>query len=118
MANMKGANKIMAWGRSLGGHISRILNALKYAFPKGQPCVERCETECNIDVEFRADGERFTLVVADNGVDVPPGLDWTKTLSLGVQLSDVLICHQLGGWVEWTPKPERLSRSPSPNEEV
>jgi two-component sensor histidine kinase len=106
----------MDWGCSLGGHTSRtLMNALKYAFPNGQPCIERGETECNIDVEFRADGERFTPAVPDNGVDLPPGLDWTKTPSLGMQLISVLIRHRLGGGSKWTLMPERLSRSPSPN---
>jgi PAS domain S-box-containing protein len=77
-----------------------LTNALKYAFPDGQPRTGRDETECKINVEFRAEGERFTLVVADNGVGLPPDLDWTTTPSLGLQLINVLACHQLGGQVE------------------
>ena len=77
-----------------------LTNALKYAFPNGQPRTERGETECSIGVEFRADGERFTLLVADNGVGLPPGLDWTTTPSLGMQLINVLARHQLGGQVD------------------
>jgi PAS domain S-box-containing protein len=79
-----------------------LTNAMKYAFPArdGQPSTERGESECKVVVEFRADGERFTLVVADNGVGLPPGLDWTKPSSLGLQLIDVLTRHQLGGQVE------------------
>ncbi len=79
-----------------------LTNALKYAFPAGggQPRAERGETECKIGVEFRADGERLTLVVADNGVGLPPGLDWARPSSLGLQLINVLVRHQLGGQVE------------------
>jgi PAS domain S-box-containing protein len=77
-----------------------LTNALKYAFPNAQPVVERGETECKIRVEFRAEGNRFTLVVADNGVGLPPGVDWSTTKSLGMQLINVLACHQLGGQVE------------------
>jgi PAS domain S-box-containing protein len=77
-----------------------LTNAVKYAFPDGQPRTERGEAECKIDVQFRADGERFTLVVADNGIGLPPGLDWTATPSLGLQLINVLARHQLGGQVE------------------
>jgi two-component sensor histidine kinase len=77
-----------------------LTNALKYAFPNGRPPVERGETECKIDVEFRAEGERFTLAVADNGVGLPPGLDWTTAPSLGLQLINALARHQLGGQVE------------------
>jgi two-component sensor histidine kinase/PAS domain-containing protein len=77
-----------------------LTNAMKYAFPNARPIVERGETECKIHVEFRAEGNRFTLVVADNGVGLPPGLDWRTTKSLGMQLISVLACHQLGGQVE------------------
>jgi PAS domain S-box-containing protein len=77
-----------------------LTNAMKYAFPNARPVVERGETECRIRVEFRAEGNRFTLVVADNGVGLPPGLDWSTTKSLGLQLVNVLARHQLGGQVE------------------
>jgi PAS domain S-box-containing protein len=77
-----------------------LTNALKYAFPNAQPVVERGEAECKIRVEFRAEGDQFTLVVADNGVGLPPELDWSTTKSLGLQLINVLACHQLGGQVE------------------
>jgi PAS domain S-box-containing protein len=81
--------------------VSELLtNALKYAFPGGQPRVERGETECRINVAFRAEGERFTLLVADNGIGLPPGLDWSANKTLGMQLINVLARHQLGGEVE------------------
>jgi PAS domain S-box-containing protein len=77
-----------------------LTNALKYAFPNAQPVAERGETECKIRVEFWAKGNRFTLIVADNGVGLPPGLDWQTTKSLGLQLINILACHQLGGQIE------------------
>jgi PAS domain S-box-containing protein len=77
-----------------------LTNALKYAFPDGHPCVERGETECQVWVEFRADQDEFRLVVGDNGVGLPPGLDWTTTKSLGLQLIDILVHHQLEGEIE------------------
>ena len=77
-----------------------VTNALKYAFPGGQPRAERGETECRISITFRAEGERFTLLVADNGVGLPPGLDWSATRTLGLQLVNILARHQLGGQVE------------------
>lgn len=73
---------------------------MKYAFPGGRPRTEGGETECRIDVELWPDGKRFTLVVADNGVGLPPGLDWTTTPSLGLQLINVLARHQLAAHVE------------------
>jgi PAS domain S-box-containing protein len=77
-----------------------LTNALKYAFPNAQPVAERGETECKIRVEFWAKGNRFTLIVADNGVGLPPGLDWQTTKSLGLQLINILARHQLGGQIE------------------
>ncbi len=81
--------------------VSELLtNALKYAFPGGQPRAERGETECRISVAFRAEGERFSLQVADNGVGLPPELKWDATRTLGLQLINILARHQLGGQVE------------------
>jgi PAS domain S-box-containing protein len=77
-----------------------LTNALKYAFPGNHPCMERGETECEIWVDFRADGEQLTLVVGDNGVGLPPGTDRHTTNSLGLQLITVLAEYQLGGRVE------------------
>ncbi len=77
-----------------------LTNALKYAFPGNHPCMERGETECKIWVDFRADGEHFTLVVGDNGVGLSPGTDKNTTNSLGLQLITVLAEYQLGGQVE------------------
>ncbi len=81
--------------------VSELLtNALKYAFPGGQPRAERGETECAISVTSRAEGDQFTLIVADNGVGLPPELDWSATRTLGLQLVNILARHQLGGQVE------------------
>jgi PAS domain S-box-containing protein len=77
-----------------------LTNALKYAFPDSHPCVERGEMECQVCVEFRAGQDGFTLVVGDNGVGLPPGMDWTATKSLGLQLIGILVHHQLEGQIE------------------
>jgi PAS domain S-box-containing protein len=77
-----------------------LTNALKYAFPGSQPRAERGETECRITVAFRADGDRLALLVADNGVGLPPGLDWSAAKTLGLPLINILARHQLGGQVE------------------
>jgi PAS domain S-box-containing protein len=77
-----------------------LTNALKYAFPGSQPRAERGETECRITVAFQADRDRFTLLVADNGVGLPPGLDWSAAKTLGLTLINILARHQLGGQVE------------------
>jgi PAS domain S-box-containing protein len=77
-----------------------LTNALKYAFPGNHPCMERGETECEIWVDFRADGEHLTLIVGDNGIGLPPGFDRNTTSSLGLQLINILAEYQLGGQVE------------------
>ena len=80
--------------------VSELLtNALKYAFPAGAPCAEQ-GTDCIISVESRVDGDQITLIVSDNGVGLPPGVDWSTTRTLGLQLVNILARHQLGGQVE------------------
>ncbi len=81
--------------------VSELLtNALKYAFPAGRPRVECGDTDCTISVTSRVDGDKITLVVTDNGIGLPAGIDWTTTKTLGLQLVNILACHQLGGQVE------------------
>jgi PAS domain S-box-containing protein len=81
--------------------VSELLtNALKYAFPGGRPITTRGETDCTVSVVSRVEEDRITLVVADNGVGLPDGIDWATTKTLGLQLINVLACHQLGGQVE------------------
>jgi two-component sensor histidine kinase len=77
-----------------------LTNALKYAFPGGEPRRERGETECEIGVDFYADADRYALVVRDNGVGLPLGVDWGTVKTLGLQLINILAHHQLGGQVE------------------
>ncbi len=81
--------------------VSELLtNALKYAFPGGEPRTERGETECTISVASHIKEDLITLVVADNGVGLPAGVDWATTKTLGLQLINILARHQLGGQVE------------------
>jgi PAS domain S-box-containing protein len=81
--------------------VSELLtNALKYAFPGGRPYPERGETDCTISVASRVEGHQITLAVSDNGVGLPAGVDWATTKTLGLQLVNILACHQLGGQVE------------------
>ena len=65
---------------------------LKYAFKDGR--------EGEIHIELRSDRDRqVTLIVADNGVGFPEGLDFRHTESLGMQLVNTLT-NQLDGTVE------------------
>ena len=66
-----------------------VSNSLKHAFPAGK--------EGEIRIELRADnGNGLTLIVSDNGVGFPKGLDFRRTESFGLQV----VCtftDQLGG---------------------
>jgi len=72
-----------------------VTNALKYAFPGSRPCHGR--DRCLITVDMREKNGVYTLIVADNGVGLPPEFDWTHTQTLGMLLIRMLGQHQLGG---------------------
>jgi two-component sensor histidine kinase/PAS domain-containing protein len=68
-----------------------VSNSLKYAFPggrAGEVCVSLSQS----------DG-RYILVICDDGVGLPPGLDFRNTASLGLQLVNTLV-SQLEGTIE------------------
>jgi PAS domain S-box-containing protein len=75
-----------------------VTNAFKYAFPEGQPCIGTLRCEIAVTAEW--DGATYTLTVADNGVGLPAGLDWTKTKTLGLLLVKMLGQNQLQGKIE------------------
>src|SRR5262249_17986595 len=69
-----------------------VSNALKHAFPD--------ERAGRVRVELRPlGGHRLVLVVGDDGVGLPPGLDLARVDSLGLQLVQDL-ADQLHGTVE------------------
>lgn len=70
-------------------------NAMKHAFPKGQPSPG--QEECRLLVSMRQEDGVCTLCVADNGVGLPPDYDWTNAATLGMVLIRMLGRHQLGG---------------------
>jgi two-component sensor histidine kinase/DNA-binding NarL/FixJ family response regulator len=66
-----------------------VSNAIKHAFPNGR--------SGEIAISLRADdGGGLILTVADNGVGLPPGLDFRNTETLGLQLVN-LLTKQLRG---------------------
>jgi two-component sensor histidine kinase len=71
-----------------------LTNALKYSFPGGS------KDGAEVQVEFRAEAATYTLVVSDNGVGLPPGLDWRKARTMGLRLVSFWATHQLGGKLE------------------
>ncbi|MGA9140199.1 MAG: PAS domain S-box protein [Methanocella sp.] len=65
-----------------------VSNALKYAFPGGRTG--------NITVSMHREGGEYTLAVGDNGIGLPPHVDYRNTSSLGLQLVNLLV-NQLDG---------------------
>jgi two-component sensor histidine kinase len=72
-----------------------VTNALKYAFPEQLSCSGGYQGKITVNAEW--DGLAVTLVVADNGVGLPTGLDWTKTNTTGFLLVRMLGEHRLHG---------------------
>ncbi len=69
-----------------------VSNSMKYAFP------DHDEGEITISLVQKEDGT-IKLIIADNGVGLPEGLDWRKPDTLGLHLVQVLVEHQLDGSV-------------------
>ncbi|HOP41374.1 MAG TPA: ATP-binding protein, partial [Geobacteraceae bacterium] len=83
-----GIERAIPWGLIVNELVS---NALKHAFPdnrSGEISIRIC-----LD-----DDDWITLIVADTGVGMPPGLDFKKTGTLGLQLVNILTL-QLNGHI-------------------
>jgi len=78
-----------------------VTNALKYAFP---PSRDAEAAPCHITATLEWDGTHYTLTVSDNGVGLPPGMDWQSQETLGLQLVHLLGEGQLHGQVAFTNK--------------
>jgi two-component sensor histidine kinase len=72
-----------------------VSNALKHAFPDGR--------QGRVRIVLRANGGQMMLLVEDDGIGLPKGLDYQSTPSLGLQLVNSLI-SQLDGTVELSDK--------------
>lgn len=83
---------------SCGLLIQELLsNALRHAFPRGG--------KGKIVVELRhKPGSAMILIVADDGVGLPEGLDFRKARTLGLQLVCIMT-EQLGGTLEYEGPP-------------
>ena len=69
-----------------------VTNSLKYAFPDGR----KGELEVRLDMD---EAHQLTLTVGDNGVGLPPGLDYLNTETLGLQLVSLLV-KQIKGRID------------------
>jgi two-component sensor histidine kinase len=68
-----------------------ISNTFRHAFPQGR------EGTIRISCTMAEDG-LITLVVQDNGIGMPPDLDWKNTTSLGMRLVTSLV-DQIDGTI-------------------
>ena len=71
-----------------------VSNSFKYAFSHSDAQDHRIY----LALQAKPDGE-YTLIVGDNGVGMPAGLDYRHTTSLGLQLVVTLV-EQVGGTIE------------------
>jgi PAS domain S-box-containing protein len=74
------------------------VNALKHAFPNNRG------GEVMVGLDRNSDSNTVSLWMRDNGIGLPPGLDWRQSRSLGLRLVDILT-KQLRGVVETGPGP-------------
>ena len=65
-----------------------ISNSLKYAFPNGR--------KGKISVDLQLNGEKYMLIISDDGVGFPEGLDFQNTETLGLRLVSILV-NQIKG---------------------
>ncbi len=64
--------------------INEILsNSLKYAFPDGR--------KGKINIDLHLEGEKYVLIISDNGIGFPEGLDFQNTETLGLRLVNILV---------------------------
>jgi len=68
-----------------------VTNSLKYAFKDGKAG--------EIQINMVMDGGKYVLIVSDDGVGLPQGLDFRNSPSLGLQLVNTLV-EQLEGTIE------------------
>jgi len=72
-----------------------VSNAIKHAFPNN--------TEGEINVSFhKLNNKEYKLIVSDNGIGIPHGLDHENTESLGLMLINTLSENQLNGKMEFS----------------
>ncbi len=70
-----------------------VTNALKYAFPDEHRQAEEKEITVGLSANHNSE---LALIIEDNGVGLPPDLDWQNAPSLGLQLVK-LFAEQLQG---------------------
>jgi len=75
-----------------------VTNSLKYAFPDGKSFNGKNIPE--IKVEIQKDNGHYRILVTDNGIGFPKGVDLNNSPSFGLSLVRMIGTHQLGGKFE------------------
>lgn len=75
-----------------------LTNAIKYAFPQGWQ-------SGHISVNLKMENDHFVLLVCDDGIGLPAGLDWQNSHSQGLKLVRLWATHQLGGQLDVISSP-------------
>ncbi len=74
-----------------------LSNALKYAFPNSRKGV--------ISIDLKRTGQELIIIVADDGVGLPPQIDIHRAETLGLSLVRSLVIDQLDGQILIDRKP-------------
>jgi PAS domain S-box-containing protein len=77
-----------------------VTNSFKYAFPPFFDSLVVRNAPPVITVSFAKHGTGYVMSVRDNGIGLPPGLNITKSQTLGLKLVNFLAKHQLRANVE------------------
>ncbi len=77
-----------------------VTNSLKYAFPPTSTCVEIRGEPCTITLTLHREGNNYRLMIADNGIGMPEGIDITAARTLGLYLIRFIVNHQMRGSLE------------------
>lgn len=78
-----------------------ISNSIKHAFQECIPSDAPDKPKNEIKISLHSiDANMFELMIGDNGIGLPPDLDFRKTESLGLQLVTMLVEGQLRGKIE------------------
>ena len=72
-----------------------ITNAIKHAFPNAM--------KGKILLDLKSENNMVYIQVKDNGVGIPPEMDYNNTNTLGLQLVNTLI-DQIGGEIKFNSK--------------
>jgi len=77
-----------------------VTNALKYAFPAARSCTAGQNEPPTITLTLQREGKTYRLIISDNGIGIPEGIDPTASRSLGLYLIRFIVKHQLRGTLE------------------